>query len=201
MLRFCARGFEFVTTLPQNRNIYVGNEKKKAGRYARNINRRYGKKLNIGGKIYLAGSRVVSLPGVGSVRLVASRFRRERKVTAVIASNLRWTPKCILQAHRMRWSIELFFKEAKQHLGLGDYQNLSYESAVRHLHLLCIAYLLLTHTGDPTCAQGKAQEQRLCVSPRINELQAHLREIVLKDMMKIVGQKATKPKAFNRLLQ
>jgi len=132
------------------------------------------------------------------------------KVVAIIASRVDWTPKRILQAHRMRWSIELFFKETKQLLGLGDYQNLSVQSAVRHLHLMCIAYLLLTHTGLPvrctqtghaTCAQGKAQEKRLCVSPRINELQTHLRTVVLKDMMKIVERKARKPKAFNRLLQ
>lgn len=195
------KGFQFVTTLPRSRNIYVGGEKRKAGRYARNVNHRDGKTVHVGGKTYRVGSRIIGLPGVGEVRLIASRFRNEKKVAAVIASNLKWTPKRILQAHRMRWSIELFFKETKQLFGLGDYQNLSYEGAVRHLHLMCIAYLLLTHTGAPACAQGQAKEERLCVSPRINELQAHLREIVLKDMMRVVEQKAGKPKAFNRLLR
>jgi len=195
-----AKGFEFVTTLKSNRNLYVGDEKKKAGAYAQKINRRDGNNVTMGGKKYRVGSRIVGLPGVGKVRLIASRFAGAKKVAPIIASNIQWTPKRILEAHRMRWSIEMFFKETKQLLGLGDYQNLSFESAVRHLHLLCIAYLLLTHTGDPTCAQGKAQDERLCVSPRINELQGHLRHIVLKDMLKIVEGKATKPRAFNRLL-
>jgi SRSO17 transposase len=200
-----AKGFEFVTTVKSNRNLYLGQEKKKAGPYAQNINRRDAEKVTLGGgckrKTYRVGRRIVSLPGVGLVGLIASRFPREKKVVAILASHLQWTAKRILEAHRMRWSIELFFKETKQLLGLGDYQNLPYESVVKHLHLVCTAYLLLTHTGHATCAQGYAKDKRLCVSPRINELQAHLRRIVLNDLVNVVEEKVTKPEAFNRLLK
>jgi hypothetical protein len=37
------------------------------------------------------------------------------------------------------------FKMSKQHLGLGDYQVLRYRGVERYLHLVMIAYLLLTH--------------------------------------------------------
>ncbi len=42
-------------------------------------------------------------------------------------------------------TIEQFFKDTKQLLGLGHYQNRPYRAAVTHLHLVCFAYALLTH--------------------------------------------------------
>jgi hypothetical protein len=44
-----------------------------------------------------------------------------------------------------RWAVEQFFKDGKQLLGLGHYQNRPYRAAVTHLHLVCFAYALLTH--------------------------------------------------------
>ena len=41
--------------------------------------------------------------------------------------------------------VELFFKDRKQLLGLGHYQNRPYRAAVIHLQLVCFAYALLTH--------------------------------------------------------
>ena len=197
------RGFTFVTTLKSNRNVYVRGHKKKAGQYARNVNRRDGATLVLNAHPrrtrYRVARRRVRLPYFGEVQFIASRVAKEKKVLPIISSHLDWSPKQILQAHRRRWSIELFFKETKQHLGLGEYQNLSYESAVKHLHLVCIACLLLTHMGSATCAQGKIQEDRLCVSPRITQLQAHLRSLVLRDMIEFIKKKVGKANALDDL--
>jgi hypothetical protein len=58
---------------------------------------------------------------------------------------------------RDRWSIEVFFKDSKQLLGLCQYQNYSYEAAVTQLHQVCFAYALLTHVAIISeSAQGKA---------------------------------------------
>jgi hypothetical protein len=54
-------------------------------------------------------------------------------------------------------TIEQFFKDSKQLLGLGHYQNRSYGAAVIHLHLVCFAYALLTHLR---IARPGAQGQR-----------------------------------------
>ena len=78
-----------------------------------------------------------------------------------------------------RWSIEVFFKDAKQLLGLGQYQNGSYEAAVTHLHLACFAYALLTHIAiTPECAQGKKKPTACLSTP---DLQNELRRIVWTD--------------------
>ena len=41
--------------------------------------------------------------------------------------------------------MEQFFKDSQQLLGLGQDQNHPYRAAVTHLHLVCVAYALLTH--------------------------------------------------------
>ncbi len=64
-------------------------------------------------------------------------------------------PKMIT-SYEKHWSIEMFFKDSKQFLGLGHYQNRTYRAAVTHLHLVCFVYALLTHIAiESSCAQKK----------------------------------------------
>lgn len=68
-------------------------------------------------------------------------------------------PKMVT-SYEKRWSIEVFFKDSKQLLGLGHYQNRPYQAAVTHLHLVCFAYALLTHIAiESSCAQEKRSKQ------------------------------------------
>ena len=49
----------------------------------------------------------------------------------------------ILKAYSLRWSIEVYFKEIKQHLGFLKEQSGRYEVAYASVHLAAIRYLLL----------------------------------------------------------
>ena len=49
----------------------------------------------------------------------------------------------ILQAYSLRWSIEVYFKEIKQHLGLWKEQSGRYQVAYASVHLAALRYLLL----------------------------------------------------------
>ena len=65
-------------------------------------------------------------------------------------------------------------------MGLGQYQNVSVEAAVTHLHLVCFAYALLTHiaiTGEGAKGKRKAVAQMSTA-----ELQNELRRIVWDDL-------------------
>jgi len=55
------------------------------------------------------------------------------------------------------WSIELFFKDSKQLLGLGHYQRCPYKVEVTHLHLINFAYALLTHIAISIVFEDTAQ--------------------------------------------
>jgi hypothetical protein len=49
----------------------------------------------------------------------------------------------VLQAYALRWSIEVYFKEVKQNLGLLKEQSGRYQVAYASVHLAAMRYLLL----------------------------------------------------------
>ena len=51
--------------------------------------------------------------------------------------------RTILQAYSLRWSIEVYYKEIKQHLGLWKEQSGRYQIAYASVHLAALRYLLL----------------------------------------------------------
>jgi hypothetical protein len=51
----------------------------------------------------------------------------------------------ILEVYALRWGIEVYFKEAKQHLGFLTEQTASFASHTASIHLCAIRYLMLVH--------------------------------------------------------
>ncbi len=59
-------------------------------------------------------------------------------------TNMRfWETKKILQTYAMRWMIEGFHRDAKQSLGLEDYQLRKISGVKRHISMVFFAYILL----------------------------------------------------------
>ena len=61
----------------------------------------------------------------------------------------------ILEIYALRWGIEVYFKEAKQHLGFLAEQTASFASHTASIHLCAIRYLMLMH------AKLEGQEARV----------------------------------------
>jgi hypothetical protein len=51
----------------------------------------------------------------------------------------------MLEVYALRWGIEVYFKEAKQHLGFLTEQTISFASHTASVHLCAIRYLMLVH--------------------------------------------------------
>ena len=49
----------------------------------------------------------------------------------------------ILELYAMRWAIEVYFKESKQHLGFLNDQRTHYAAYVASIHLAAIRFCLL----------------------------------------------------------
>jgi len=51
----------------------------------------------------------------------------------------------MLEIYALRWGIEVYFKEAKQHLGFLEEQTATFASHTASIHLCAIRYLMLMH--------------------------------------------------------
>lgn len=51
----------------------------------------------------------------------------------------------MLEIYALRWGIEVYFKEAKQHLGFLQEQTVTFASHTASIHLCAIRYLMLVH--------------------------------------------------------
>lgn len=90
------------------------------------------------------GSMAVDLNGIGMVKLVVLKEELEGEKGIVLVSNrLDWSDEKIVNIYKQRHRIEVFYRDCKQHLGLGEYQMRSMSGIVRHLSLVFLAYSLL----------------------------------------------------------
>ena len=144
------KGLRYVGAVKENRNFFPDgrpNDKRKVGAYAKNVLDRDGKRTMIPGsrKEHYVAERVGTMAKLGHIKLAFSRRYGEKSRLIVATNDLRSGAKSLIEHYRNRWQIEILFKIAKQHLGLGDYQFLRYTAVERYLHLVLISHQLLTH--------------------------------------------------------
>ena len=60
-----------------------------------------------------------------------------------LSTDAQLTSAKMLQVYALRWSIEVYFKEAKQHLGFLQEQTRRFVSHIASIHLCAIRYLML----------------------------------------------------------
>jgi hypothetical protein len=186
-----AKGFHFISTLKSNRNLFRKGRKLKAGAYGRHLFRRSGttrktfaiQKEHGSLRYTCVDAGWMKVSSLGRLHVVFSRKQGEPKILGLVTDDPKLSARQIITAYDHRWQIEVFFKDGKQLLGLGHYQNLSYEAAVNHLHLVFLAYALLTHMaiGEGRSAQGRQTRTR---RRSIADLQNELRRLVWDDLTK-----------------
>ena len=179
------RGYHYVGVAKKNRNFFADgrdHQQLKLGKYGPGVLQRSGRWFMHADRSYRLAERVGRLGKLGRVKLVFSRRRREHSWICMVTSATRWGVQRVLTEYKRRWSIEVFFKEAKQHLGLGDYQLLRYRGIERYLCLVMIAHLLLTHLGvQAQGAQANKEDDKLLSLPSVPKLQTELRERLWDD--------------------
>lgn len=180
------KGFRFVSTLKSNRNLYKQGRKLKAGTYGRNLFRRRSKKprqlRKSHGKAHFSyiDAGWLKVSDLGRLHVVYSRKHGDRKPLGLVTDDPKLSAAQMITTYRDRWSIEVFFKDSKQLLGLGHYQNLSYEAVVTHLHLVLFAYALLTHIA--ITREGAQGQRTVTAHLSTADLQNEVRRIVWEDL-------------------
>lgn len=179
-----AQGYRWVGVAKKNRSFFPDGrdrDKRRLSSYGAGALKRLGRWVTHDGKKYQLAERIGRLSKLGRVKLVFSRREKEKCWIALATNETRWGALRVLCQYLNRWPIEVFFKESKQYLGLGDYQLLRYRGVVNYLHLVLIAHLLLTHLGG--IAQGAQAIDKIkpLDLPSVPQLQLLLREKLWDD--------------------
>jgi len=129
------------------------------------------KRVVVNEKAYWTFSLTVRLPALGKVRLVISYENEHLTDTYVVlvTNALDWEAKRIIATYLLRWPIETFYQDGKEHLGLDEYLMRNAQAIGKHWCLVFVAYSLLhldclpsplTEAQVPTKSIGEACRQQ-----------------------------------------
>lgn len=187
-----SKGFTFFSVAQRSRNFTTPNGKRrKIARLMPGLIRHQGQTVRMRRtRGRHATLRIAGVDGhlsrIGRVRMVISKRPRGpwKKCIAIVTNETGLRPRQIIAAYELRWSIEVLFKELHQDLGLGDYQVLHRDAILRHLHLCCLAHLLLTHRCVQTLGAKATQANNQVEMPPMSQRLAALRADVAKDQIR-----------------
>lgn len=117
--------------------------------FAKSLSREQFREIKVNNKKYLVYEKCVRLNKIGRVKLVVSfqwdeEDKKYQEEPAFIATNrLEWRAERILSSYAMRFSIDAFYRDAKQYLGFEDAQMRNLRGITRHWYLGFLAYSLI----------------------------------------------------------
>jgi hypothetical protein len=125
----------------------------------------------------------VAVSTLGPLHVVCSRKGTANKILGPVTAAPQLSAADVIRTYDKRWTIEQWVKDTKQRLGLGHYQHRSSWAAVTHLHLVCVAYALLTHLRmERTGVQGhRTRHQAADLSTAA--VQDQLRSLLWEDLL------------------
>jgi hypothetical protein len=136
-----AKGYDWVTQAESNRIIYCRGKKLNVTELAKSLSGECFKKVKVKGEAYSLCGFQVWMQKAGDVKLVISKG--EGDFHFYVSNRLDWSEKQVLEAYKVRQSIDVFYRDVKQNLGLEEYQMRRGRGAIIHWHLAFNAYTLL----------------------------------------------------------
>jgi SRSO17 transposase len=96
-------------------------------------------------KRYWVFTLTVRAPSLGKVRMVISYEKADLSGTFVtlVTNRVDWSAQKIIATYLLRWPIETFYQDGKEHLGLDEYRMRDAKAIGKHWCLVFTAYSLL----------------------------------------------------------
>lgn len=88
---------------------------------------------------------VVTYEGVGEVKLYFCRFPYQKDWRLFLSTDTSLAFLEMMEIYCIRWTIEVFFKETKQHLKLGTCQSRDFDAQLAHVTTCYILYIFLSY--------------------------------------------------------
>jgi SRSO17 transposase len=209
-----SREFAWFSVASKNRNFRRSGTKGK-GKNIRDLVpgliKHHGRFVHMKRSRGTAKLKIASVDGhlsrIGQVRMVVSKRPHEtwKSTIAIVTNATGMDARAIVAAYERRWNIEVMFKDLEQSLGLSDYQMLHERAIVNHLHLICLALLMLTHHAMD-CAGAKAIESNTevrlpSVEQRIESLRKAHRDERIRKLFRKGSLHARYRKKLDTILQ
>jgi len=138
-----AKGWDWVTQAESNRLVCLNGEETNVTALASGLLEKQFKTVKVKGEEFSLCGFEVWMSKVGSVKLVVAKEKEEDGFHFYVSNRLDWSAKQVLLAYKVRQSIDVFYRDAKQNLGLEAYQMRRGRGAIIHWHLAFNAYTLL----------------------------------------------------------
>jgi SRSO17 transposase len=140
-----AWGLTWVSRLRLDR-VYLANggRREKIVTYFQGVARTTWQTQEIDGRQETFAAACLTLTNHARVKVVAlQKADVEGGLLLLVTNATHWLPDSIVRAYNHRWTIEAFYRDGKQNLGLEAYMLRSAEGAKRHLCLGLVAFTLL----------------------------------------------------------
>jgi len=157
-------GKDWVTRCKSNR-IVISGRRRPISEWAKNLPKKDFERVVLehedGSKdVYYTCSRTVRMEGFEKrSRVVVSyseeKFEKREDPYFYCTNRLDWEVRKIMRTYAKRFEVDAFYKDAKQNLGLEEYELRKMRGIKRHLRMVLIAHTLLS-LGSVDCAAGKA---------------------------------------------
>jgi hypothetical protein len=94
--------------------------------------------------------------------------------TYLLTNNVVCPTYPIIVRYRSRWTIEVMFRNLKQHLGLGTCQHRNLETVTRHIAVVMFAYVCLQLARQDMLASASPQTVTMTIGEAKKHLQSHV---------------------------
>jgi len=150
-----AKGWDWVTQAESNRLVCLNGEETNVTALASDLLEKQFKTVKVKGEEFSLCGFEVWMSKVGSVKLVVAKEKEEDGFHFYVSNRLDWSAKQVLLAYKVRQSIDVFYRDAKQNLGLEAYQMRRGRGAIIHWHLAFNAYTLLALLRRSACLDSR----------------------------------------------
>jgi len=138
-----ALGHVFITQSKTNRLVWDGGEQVQVNDYQTKHEEEF-VATETGTEYCFCMEKVSAIKGGLTVKFVFLRIKKEDENTLVLMTNaVDMHPGEVIRQYKKRWDTEVFYRDCKQFLGMGEYQARSIDVGVTHLLLVYLAYTIL----------------------------------------------------------
>lgn len=148
-------GKDWVTRCKSNRLVLVGGKWIPLSEWTKSLPTENFERVVLREKdgsktVYRACAKTVRMKGFEErkLRIVVSykekKFWKREDPYFYCTNNLNWETRRIMQTYARRFEIDAFYKDAKQNLGLEEYELRKIRGVSRHLQMILVAHTLLS---------------------------------------------------------